>query len=743
MSHIQGPPPNITSVESMNMALRVNWEILTVYENSSDATLFIIDTVNNSMSSILLGKEEINAETYLVNNLVNGRLYSVFFSLLLPDGNTRNSNTVSSTPSNVPDAPTITNYSLQSGFQSIAVNVTPGSNGGSNITSMVFRIYDEESQVCSTQALALNANGTSYTLTGFVQNHDYIICVQALNIAGYGESSKSIGFKNSDAPPTPVLGVIQSGKDGKVTLPISGSNNVSNPITSFNVSYKLSSESLWTQISFPKQLSTASYSTTLELSGLNNASVGYSFKVSAVNSVGEGSQDSNIQNATPAVQKAFSDLDVTFESNNKIILDWENEEHSWNTSGRVTATFFANGVQIGSAVEQANSSNPTRATLTLATGNVLQVGVVYSVVLTGHVLVPQSIVPAFWVEPALENVYRWSAVQNSVSAAYATVPGKVSNVDYSSDISDNTEMGQIQFNWKASDSNGSPITAYICQLYTIANGSRNPLGESQSVSTTNILFDGLDHTLYYAIGIKAQNSEGEGVETYYPESAEFGILLTGNVDPVQNLVGSQVNYDGAEFTGKLSWDYSGPGENYTNTVFNIYSVVNGIKTLVSSQPYVNNVTEYNVSVNLGAVTGASKNFCVQVVAKDNLLNPSTSVAVYVAITTGVAPLVYDIAVGESSPYTLSFTVKNPSPGNMIAGSISSLVLPDPLSDIGNVYPFQNNYDVSLVDSAPNKTYTYRVNLGYPPLVNGSTPFLKVNATNAYSNASVVKGWPRP
>ena len=226
MAQFQGPPPTITEVISLNESLLCKWEN-DPYSNSSDATLLYIDIVTNTMYSVLLNNVQITEEEYLLTGLTNGHQYAILFSILDVNGNTHNSNTETSTPSDVPAAPTIlvppSPVLNPEDNSTVDVTVQLGDNGGSAITKLVFRILLEGSSITTQQFTPVGVDGVgTYTLTGFTRSQDYIISVQAQNIAGYSNVSNSIAFRNNSSPPKPTLDVITSGTSNFVTLSYSG-----------------------------------------------------------------------------------------------------------------------------------------------------------------------------------------------------------------------------------------------------------------------------------------------------------------------------------------------------------------------------------------------------------------------------------------------------------------------------------------------------------------------------------------
>jgi hypothetical protein len=301
--------------------------------------------------------------------------------------------------------------------------------------------------------------------------------------------------------------------------------------------------------------------------------------------------------------------------------------------------------------------------------------------------------------------------------------------------------GQIQFLWTAAPANGSPIINYLCQLYTVANGARTPIGSLITTSATNCLFTGLNTTLFYAVGIIATNSIGAGPVTYLPNTTAYGIAITDAVPPVTNLTGVQVSYDGSVFSGRLSWNYSGPGTGYTNASFKVYSIVSGVETLLTSISYVSGTSAYQYNVALGSNANITYNYVVRVSALSGA-NLSTSVGVYVSITTGLAPIISDVVIGNGGgAWTLQFKITNNTTSSMIPGSCTSIVMPSPVEEIlpspsgSSVNPVYSGYNLSLVPQ--NGSYVFTQVLGYTAI---SPDYCTIVCANEYGGAVFNALW---
>ena len=347
--------------------------------------------------------------------------------------------------------------------------------------------------------------------------------------------------------------------------------------------------------------------------------------------------------------------------------------------------------------------------------------------------------PGLWVTPELTD-NQYPADELVASKTYAIAPGPVTAIAVITDIIDSSGIGLgiIQASWTAGTPNGSPITTYTCNLYTVSGGERSPPIRTITTTDTNCLFTDLRVlNTFYSVGIIENNSIGPSIETNYLPNTEIGFPITGSVDGVTNLQGYQTSYDGTDFSGNLTWNYSGPGTGYTNAVFHIYSVVSGVRTDIGTVNYVTGTLNYQFAVSLGTNPNVPKTFAVNVIA-DALIGTSSSVYSYITITPGFAPIISGVSISYSqllAKYILTFTVTNNTDRLCIPGSCTSLVMPDPVNLIADFDPVFSGYDTSLI---PNPgSYTFQHPLAYQS--NPAAAYL-ITCSNPFGGSAVQDGW---
>ncbi|MDD1756995.1 MAG: fibronectin type III domain-containing protein, partial [Methanomassiliicoccales archaeon] len=227
-----------------------------------------------------------NVLSYTNTGLTNGQTYYYKVSAVNAVGEGPQSTEASATPATVPSAPQ--SLSAAPGNAQITVTWTaPSSNGGSTING--YKIYRGTSAQGETLLTTLG-NVLTYLDSGLTNGQTYYYKVSALNSVGEGAQSAEASAVPVTVPSPPTL-ISSTPANAQVVLAWTApSNNGGSSITNYKVYRGTSSggETLLTTIGNLLSLTDT---------GLTNGQT-YYYKVSAVNSVGEGGQ-SNELNARP------------------------------------------------------------------------------------------------------------------------------------------------------------------------------------------------------------------------------------------------------------------------------------------------------------------------------------------------------------------------------------------------------------------------------------------------------------
>jgi titin len=185
-----GPPgsPTINSITPEDGALQVNF---TPPSTSEPITgyLYQLNGTGPWYSSAA------TSSPLTISGLNDGTSYSVEIEAVDNIGTGSPSNSVSQTPVALPGAPSIT--SVQVGSTTASVAFTPGSNGGSTITSYRYSTNGGSSWTTTSTTSPVSVTGLSTGTT-------YAFELEAVNVSGPGAPA-SVSFTTTAPPSTPVV----------------------------------------------------------------------------------------------------------------------------------------------------------------------------------------------------------------------------------------------------------------------------------------------------------------------------------------------------------------------------------------------------------------------------------------------------------------------------------------------------------------------------------------------------------
>ncbi len=443
--------------------------------------------------------------TGIVTGLTNGLSYDFRVSAVNTIGQGSSSTTTSATPATVPDAPTIGTATAGNGQVSVAFS-SP-SNGGSTITG--YTVTSSPGGFTGTGAtspiiVSGLTNGTSYTFT-----------VTATNAIGTGSASGASNSATPAAPPGIPTAVSATADNAQVSLSWSApASNGGSAVTDYVIEYKLATEpTVWSVFS-----DTVSTSTTGTVTGLTNG-LSYDFRISAVNTAGQGSP------STPAVS-----------STPRTVPDQPTITSVTRGNGEVTVNFSAPSFNGGSAI--------TEYTVTSTPSGITQTGSSSPITIGGLT----NGTPYTFTVKATNVAGTGTDSSSSSSVTPATTPGKATQVTA---VAGNA---QATITFTAPSSNGgSAITGYVV---TSSNGGTD--SNSGSTSLSHVV-TGLTNGAAYTFTVVATNDVGSGLASDPSDSVTLPSAPTAPLNLAAEVKSSSI---------RLTWSSptSNGGSNITDYI---------------------------------------------------------------------------------------------------------------------------------------------------------------------------------
>jgi titin len=130
----------------------------------------------------------------VVFGLTNGTQYTVRIRGLNAVGAGPESNALVGTPRTVPNPPTVN--TVTGGYRTASVAFTPGFNGGATITGYQYELNNSGTWT------PVGLPPSPFTVSGLADATGYTLRLRAINSAGTGSPSNSIGFATAPAIPT-------------------------------------------------------------------------------------------------------------------------------------------------------------------------------------------------------------------------------------------------------------------------------------------------------------------------------------------------------------------------------------------------------------------------------------------------------------------------------------------------------------------------------------------------------------
>jgi titin len=469
-----GPPgaPTITSISPEDGALQVNF---TAPVSSEPITgyLYQLDGTGPWYSS------PATSSPLTISGLTDGTSYSVEIEAVNGIGTGTASNSVSQTPVALPGAPTIT--SVQVGSTTASIAFTPGSDGGSAITSYRYSTNGGGTWTTTSTTSPVSVSGLS-------DGTSYAFELEAVNVSG-DSAPATTSFVTTAPPAAPVITSIVSQNQAlgvDFTAPASGGS----PITDYEWSTDGGS-SWYSEDSYgtPCQV-TGGSSVTCEIAALSTDGAtaltngtAYPIELRAVNAVGTGTASapySGTPYTTPGAPSITTGAGGMVAADQSLTVTFSAPA----SDGGSPITGYQYSTDAGATWQDRTDGQPaTSTTMTITT-------------VSADGLTPLVDGDTYDVEIRAVN----AAGSGPGSAVATGIPVTVPDAPTITQVtSENEALGVI---FTPASNGGSAVTAYE---YSVDGGSWTSTG-SLSPSFT---IDSLTNGTSYSVQVRADNAEGD------------------------------------------------------------------------------------------------------------------------------------------------------------------------------------------------------------------------------------------
>jgi predicted RNA-binding protein with TRAM domain len=473
-------PANQTLMVSFSAPASNGGSVITGYQYSTDAgATWLSRTDGLGATSTTMTISSLSADG--VTPLQNGTTYSVEIRAVNAAGFGPGSTVAAGIPVNVPDAPTVTAVSPENG--ALGVVFTPGSNGGSAITSYEY----------SLNGGAWTATGSlspSFTIANLTNGTTYAVALEAVNTAGASSTSSTMSGTPATVPGQPAIIATTRGNQ-TITVAFSDASSGGSAIVSYQ--YSTDGGTTWHTAS-----ATASplAITALSTDGVTPIANGteYPVEVRAANAIGDSLASQSV-NVAPASAPA---------------------------SPGVTLTPGNGAITVGVTVSNSGGSPVT--------------GIDYS--LDGGAFVSTGTTGSTFTIPGLSNGTSYSVAvraDNAIGQGTPSTPRNATPITAPGapiDVLAASDSASADVSWVAPLSNGgSAITGYTATAYTTSRGT-TAVGTACTTTTLGCTVTGLINGTTYYIGVVATNAAGSGyvsnpLQSVVPVARPGAPTLTG------------------------------------------------------------------------------------------------------------------------------------------------------------------------------------------------------------------------
>ena len=513
-----GPPsaPTITSITPGDGLLSVAFTAgastatITDYQYSLDGVNFF------SLSAV--------TSPLVISGLTNGTSYPVLIRAVNAAGPGSTSNEISSTPSALPGAPTITNLVDGGSGTSLVVTFTAGYTGGSSITDYEFAVSIGLNSSNFGSYSSVGGTSSPFTITGLTSGTAYTVKLRAKNTAGYGPGSAFQNGVTLAAPNAPTINSVTSG-DGRLRVIYTAYTSLTNGGSAISkIEYSTNDGGSWADA--------GTLSETFTVLGLTNGTP-YSIKLRATNAIG-ASAASSATSGTPAAPPSVPQQVSVLGNPTAAVVTWLAPS---STGGSVITGYTASAYSASTDGSVSASCVTAGLTCTI-TG--LTNGTTYYV-----------------------SVVATNAAGSSAATAprISVIPAALPGAPTISSVTAGNAYLSVAFSAGTADSN-APITGY---QYSSDNGST---WADASGTSSPLLVSSLTNGTTYTVKIRAVSAIGNGAASSGVAGTPY--TVPSNVDP------GSIGYTAGNGNVIVSWTApAANGSAITNTNVTAFSALVG------------------------------------------------------------------------------------------------------------------------------------------------------------------------
>jgi hypothetical protein len=469
-------------------------------------TVFCNPSCPGASGLVVLGNPP--AATTTVGGLSNNSTYTFSVSATNARGTGPLSSSSNLVTVGTPDAPT--NVQATAGDRQATVTWTPPSGNAGSVDSYTIRVYTGSTLTATLTGVTFTCSKTSCnaTITNLTNGNTYAFTVTAHNAAaGNGpESAKSNAVTPAGLPFAPIIGVATGGNT-QATVAWTAPDNNGSPITSYTI--RVYSGGVVAVTMTGVTCATSSCSSTVM--GLTNGTT-YTFRVAAVNGVGEGSQSAESNQVKPAAGvPGAPTIGTAIPGNKQATVSWT----APSSDGGSPILSYTVQAYTGNTVSKAVPNITCSTTSCSTTVTDLTNGTAYTF----------TVIAVNAMGPSAESAPSNSVTPNALAPSAPTIGTAVAG------------NGSATVAWTAPPDNGIAITSYTVRAFVGTTESVKVTGVSCNTTNCSSTVNGLSNGTTYTFTVAGVNAVGEGAQSA-PSNA---VTPLGPPGPPTNLVATAGN----------------------------------------------------------------------------------------------------------------------------------------------------------------------------------------------------------